>query len=110
MSVNYPSQWVLQRAFPLIIRFLVALGQARPGPSIRVTSWYRDPEENIRVGGAPDSQHLLALAVDVVGEEGDLIQFEANVRSLGLITVRYATHLHVQLLHAGVARPAGLFA
>lgn len=110
MSVNWPPQSVIQRVLPLLIRFLVLLGQANPGPSLRITSWYRDPETNIRVNGAWDSQHLLGLAVDVVGEERDLIQFEANVRSVGLVAVRYSTHLHVQLLHSGVARPAGLFA
>lgn len=32
---------------------------------IIINSWYRDPESNRRVGGAPNSQHLQAWAADI---------------------------------------------
>ena len=32
---------------------------------ITVTSWYRDPVSNRRVGGVANSQHLLGWAVDI---------------------------------------------
>ena len=35
------------------------------GKPITVTSWYRDPVSNRRVGGVANSQHLLGWAVDI---------------------------------------------
>jgi hypothetical protein len=34
------------------------------GEAMTVTSWYRTPEYNAKVGGAKDSMHLKALAID----------------------------------------------
>lgn len=110
MSVSFPPQQVLAVTFPMIVRFLVALGQAQPGPSVRATSWWRDVETNRRVGGAPDSQHLLALALDVVGEKFEIEQLAHRLRQLGIVAIQERTHLHLQLLPAGMAREIGLLA
>lgn len=36
------------------------------GKPIRINSGYRSPRHNKRVGGSPNSQHLLGKAVDIV--------------------------------------------
>lgn len=110
MSVEWPPTTIWERHAVLFVYFLNALGRTWPGSSLRVSSFYRDPETNIRVSGAIDSQHLLGLAIDVVGEESQLIDFASQVRVQGLIPVMFERHLHVQTLPAGTARQAGLFA
>jgi putative chitinase len=47
----------------------------RFGP-LGVTSWYRDPETNRRVGGVSNSQHLTGGAADVYTLEFDAREFE----------------------------------
>lgn len=46
------------------------------GSPIRVTSWYRPPAVNKRVGGAKNSQHLYGLAADIYPENGKRAEFE----------------------------------
>jgi len=45
------------------------------GP-IKITSWYRPPNVNRRVGGVSNSQHLYGLAADIITLEKDLIYVE----------------------------------
>lgn len=45
------------------------------GP-LGVTSWFRDPETNRRVGGVSNSQHLLGWAADVYPSQHDSRDFE----------------------------------
>lgn len=77
-----------------------------------ITSWWRSPFENQRVGGLPDSQHLVGLALDVVpGKPGfKLAVSEASSRfaEAGFITVPAERHLHIQTFPAGVLRSAGV--
>lgn len=70
-----------------------------------VTSWWRGVDDNRRVGGHVDSQHLVALALDVTPGSAAV---EAALRSVGFTTVAYSSHVHAQVLEAGVARRAGL--
>lgn len=69
------------------------------------TSWYRSPTENHRLGGARDSQHLWAAAVDAVG---DLRAIEESARAAGLRPVRFSRHVHIQAWPAGLGRRIGL--
>ena len=69
-------------------------------PDITGTSWYRDASDNARVGGAPNSQHLLALAVDALVE--DRRRFVSIARHFGLTAVDEGTHVHLQAFPAGV--------
>lgn len=72
-----------------------------------VTSWWRDPENNARVGGHPESQHLLGLAFDVATTSPPLLA--AALRRLGFTTVEAPRHVHVQTFSAGVLGRTGIF-
>lgn len=39
---------------------------------VAVTSGYRSPDHNARIGGAPNSKHCQALAVDLLDPQGSL--------------------------------------
>lgn len=71
----------------------------RMGCKVKVTSGYRTPEHNHKVGGALHSLHLEGLAVDVSPEDKNLIklfeiaaEFE-EVKGLGI----YKSHVHIDL-------------
>lgn len=114
MSVVIPPQHVLQITLPHVIVFLNKLARGLISTAgfekLRASSWYRDFEANTRVGGHPESQHLLGLALDVTGpiEVRDRLLIE--LRGVGLVAVDELSHVHVQLLAAGQARGEGLFA
>jgi len=74
-------------------------------PALSVTSAGRSVERNARVGGSPDSKHLIDMAVDLVGPHEAMRQGAAIARILGLWWDihgdRPNTHLHVQGLPPG---------
>ncbi len=70
-------------------------------PDLRLSSWFRTPEQNQTVGGRPQSLHLVALAIDVVGSGAALDAFAAACRQRGLWVVIEVDHLHVQLWPPG---------
>lgn len=83
------------------------------GGETTITSWHRSQSENQRVGGLPDSQHLVGLAFDVepgkpsvrlgINEAAD------RFRQAGFVAVPFVSHLHVQTFPAGLLRDAGVF-
>ena len=114
MAVVVPPRHILQVTLPHVIAFLNGVGRAlqftHDAEKLRASSWWRDLETNRRVGGQPDSQHLLGLALDVVGPDEVRVGLAIELRGLGLIAIDELSHLHVQLLPAGQARGEGLFA
>lgn len=65
--------------------------------SASVTSWIRTPDHNIRVGGVPNSRHLLGVAADVIYDgspPGD--QADAMLARRGLQRIREGDHDHIQ--------------
>lgn len=82
----------------------------RAGVTVPVTasSWWRDREANARAGGHPDSQHLVGWAVDLAARPADLRTLAAGLRRAGLVSIEYPTHVHAQLLQAGVLGRSGL--
>jgi len=72
----------------------------------QVTSWYRSPSHNRRVGGDPDSQHLVGAALDVVTEKPG--KLAAEFARFGWQAVNEGDHLHLQAWPAGIARRVGL--
>jgi hypothetical protein len=77
-------------------------------PQARVTSWYRDPARNAEVGGAPRSQHLLALALDLAVPSDAQERLVQTARWLSLFPIVERGHVHVQRYEAGLL-PAHLF-
>lgn len=69
------------------------------GRPITVTSWYRDPISNRRVGGVSNSQHLLGWGVDIVIDGIDPITTYETLDKWwpgGLGRNRYYTHLDLR--------------
>jgi uncharacterized protein YcbK (DUF882 family) len=87
LKVHIPSLEALQRVRK-------AFGQP-----MFVTSAYRSPEHNRRVGGSPRSQHMQGRAFDIAIEserQGDRIEAAAlneDVRGLGRYPSRHFIHL-----------------
>lgn len=56
------------------------------GTPILVDSWYRSPEVNTLVGGAPNSAHLSGWAIDFIspkfGTPADIFQFLTKLQEL----------------------------
>lgn len=109
MSVEVPPPPILFRLWPFLVQFVNRLNMIDVGPSLRVSSWWRDVETNRRVGGHPESQHLLGLAIDVVGDPFERQLLLAQLGQFGLVGVDEGSHLHVQALPAGRARVLGFF-
>lgn len=77
--------------------FLARVTNAWPSSRVRwVSSWYRDPRENARVGGAARSQHLKGLAIDVNPSAS-----AAAFQSQGLTVIPEGDHLHIQYYRSG---------
>ena len=98
----------------LVMRFLPAFQWAIPRwtflwwshPGTALTSWWRSPERNTAVGGAPQSQHLYGLAVDAVPRDFDA--FMADARRIGLYAVDEGNHVHLQIFPSGYLASRGL--
>ncbi len=77
-----------------------------------LTSWWRSPNENKRVGGHPDSQHLVGLAFDVIPGKGTsalaINEAAQRFRQFGFTVDPAATHVHVQTFPPGVLRQVGI--
>jgi len=77
-----------------------------------ITSWFRSPAENRRVGGDPDSQHLVGLALDIVPGKPAILLAVAEAsdkfEQVGFLVLPTRTHLHIQTFPAGVLREAGV--
>jgi len=109
MSVEAPppsivlplAQWV-----PGIWPAFIALaneGLVHGGATV-ITSWWRSPSDNRRVGGSPTSQHLMGLAFDAAGPSGSLLA--AALRAVGFVAVEEGSHVHAQAYPAGTLDPA----
>ena len=95
----------MDRLVPGLLPAFVSAVVAGAPRGTTATSWWRGSSANQRVGGSPDSQHLWAAGVDLVG---DLDSIERGMRAQGLVVVRGPSHVHVQAWPAGAARRLGL--
>jgi zinc D-Ala-D-Ala carboxypeptidase len=59
------------------------------GKPVLLTSAYRSPEHNAKVGGAKNSKHMLGIAFDVRMENQDPQEFEAAAREVGFAGFGY---------------------
>lgn len=75
-SARIPNTPSVQKAVWLLAQELDKVREAWGSPLI-VTSWYRPPSVNQRVGGAKNSQHLYGKAADLRPANGQLEAFQA---------------------------------
>jgi len=62
-----------------------------------VTSWIRSRAHNGAVGGHPNSLHIWGLAVDIVPDNWDDLQWIlADIRDAGLHYKVESDHIHIQ--------------
>ncbi len=79
------------------------------GPGDEVSSYWRDPGHNFSVGGSQDSQHLVALGIDLTFTRVDSKQAALRgATAQGLVAVDEGTHLHLQAFPRGIIRSGGL--
>ncbi|SFH80838.1 Peptidase M15 [Tindallia magadiensis] len=65
---------------------------------IIITSGYRNPEHNRRVGGTPNSQHLLGTAADIRINGMTPIQLQSHAEAIGFTGIGlYESFLHVDI-------------
>jgi hypothetical protein len=81
-------------------------GVQQAAPDAQVTSGYRSPAHNAKVGGKPNSRHLSGEAVDLVPRPGEtMAQLYARVRGVpGVKAINEGDHVHVQAASQGGAR------
>lgn len=79
----------------------------RLGKPIILTSAYRSPEHNKRVGGAKNSYHLQGVAFDVRMENHDPHEFEAAARAEGFTGFGYYTKSGFMHIDTGPERSWG---
>lgn len=115
----FPTLKFFDRLFPgiwqswgtQVVAALTEVDQGSPADTI-LSSWFRSPNENRRVGGHPDSQHLVGLAFDVVPGKGTsplAINEAAQIfKRFGFTVEPERTHVHVQTFPPGILRPAGV--
>ena len=68
------------------------------GKSIRITSGYRNPEYNKKVGGATNSQHVLGKAADIQVKGMDTAELSRHAKMVGFNGIGiYEDFLHVDV-------------
>lgn len=71
-------------------------------PGVTLTSWYRDPATNQRVGGRPDSQHLWGWALDLRKDNAGLRMARNLSTTRYLEVIVEPDHIHIEF-EPGVA-------
>jgi len=73
--------------------------------AIRVTSGYRSPKVNEKVGGSPQSYHMQGLAADIQSDMFSAYELAERIEFLALpvdkVIVEYGDWVHVQIKPAG---------
>jgi hypothetical protein len=99
VSILAPPFEIIRAINPLLVEFVSRVnraGQFAPVGTVG-TSWWRDAFQNQRVGGESDSQHLVALAVDLDHPDpGALTGLAEAFGHVGLVAVQSVAHLHIQ--------------
>lgn len=107
--IDFPTQEVLASGWlPFISAFLNRVRAVDPAGELQATSWFRTPQKNRDVGGDEQSQHLFALALDATGSENAIRRAIVLGRRQGLIAVKGAGHVHLQLFPRGALERAGV--
>lgn len=111
MSLESPPRELLARyenVYRWLIPRVVALDRDF-GRGLRLTSWFRNRDDNVRAGGAMFSQHRLGFALDLdTRNRLDREVLAQRARQFGLIAVVESDHVHLQIFAAGLL-PQRLF-
>lgn len=67
------------------------------GVRVQISSGFRTPEENSRVGGVPGSMHLDGLAIDVKYYDWHHLHQLLYYASFYSTTIVYKTHVHFDM-------------
>jgi hypothetical protein len=92
---------------PKLLDNLETLRATLGGKPMVITSGYRCPEHNRRVGGAPKSQHMEGRAADVMQTNHDPHRFKAVAEGIGFTgigTYPASNFIHVDVRPNGPAR------
>lgn len=104
--VGPPAQiaYAVDRIAPGIYQtFFARMNAALRGFSVTPVNFYRSRAHNTRVGGAANSQHLIATAFDVVLPKAQRARAVQALKAQGLIAVDEGDHIHIQAWPADVA-------
>lgn len=85
---NTPTEEIKEHLSELVENVLDPLREAWGGPII-VSSGYRCPELNKKVGGSKTSSHMSGYAVDLVPENGEIERFFNFVKNSFLLKESY---------------------
>jgi uncharacterized protein YcbK (DUF882 family) len=91
-----PAPWILDNIYRLANRLQVIRDLV--GKPILINSGYRSPAHNQAVGGAPQSQHLNGMAVDIVVTGMPAKELQALLKnwSGGMGCYQHYTHLDIR--------------
>jgi len=79
------------------IEYCIAVAQLAAIANFRVTSWWRSPLGNRRVGGHPQSYHLVGMGLDLVPDsEVDKATIKVHGPRLGFQVLDEGNHLHLE--------------
>lgn len=95
-DINQMNPSAQPQAAPQGGNWLAAVSQAAPDAG--VTSGYRSPADNARVGGVVNSRHMSGQAVDLVPRQGETMgQLYARLNGVpGTKAINEGDHVHVQ--------------
>jgi len=102
---------IAQRSPNFWREFMAGLDRATAGVEVVVTSWYRSAADNVRVGGAVNSQHRYATAFDLAGpflRTSARNAVASRLRAQSFFVLDEGDHLHVQAFPAGALSRAGV--
>ncbi len=79
------------------IGFCKAIKELSTKANFRVTSWWRSPESNEKVGGVPNSWHLCGMGIDIIPDSPtDKAIIMRQAIPEGLEVIDEGDHLHIE--------------
>lgn len=80
-----------------LITFVLLLKDIRDIIPFSVTSWWRSPVRNFKVGGVKSSYHLKGLAVDIILDNNlQVDKLKMLCSDSGLECIVYKNHCHIE--------------
>ncbi len=78
-------------------RFLLMVISLAATYQCSISSWIRTPARNAKVGGSPNSRHLVGMACDFIPDNRAVVPaLIAEARGYGLDAVDEGDHIHIE--------------